>query len=324
VSAPPLPPSKVLVVDDNPATLYATSRILRNAGFDVTTAETGTTAVQVATTELVDLIVLDINLPDLDGFEVLRRVRANPGSSTVRVVYLSASFVDDVHRVEGYEAGADAFLTHPVEPMVLVATIKALLRTRAVELQLAELLQRERSVREEAEQANRAKDEFLATLSHEVLNALKVILRNARFQTQLITDLLDVSRITLGKLELAKETLALGDIIHAAVESMRAVADDAGIRIEADLSDDLGLLHADSVRLQQVITNLLRTQSSSRREAQPFGCQRAERGNAPRFRWLTRDVGSSRRSCPICSTGSGRQTLRHDAFTVALVWDWRS
>jgi signal transduction histidine kinase len=280
VSAPPLPPSKVLVVDDNPATLYATSRILRNAGFDVTTAETGTTAVQVATTELVDLIVLDINLPDLDGFEVLRRARANPGSSTVRVVYLSASFVDDVHRVEGYEAGADAFLTHPVEPMVLVATIKALLRTRAVELQLAELLQRERSVREEAEQANRAKDEFLATLSHElrsplnaivgwaevarlrtdsdeVLNALKVILRNARFQTQLITDLLDVSRITLGKLELAKETLALGDIIHAAVESMRAVADDAGIRIEADLSDDLGLLHADSVRLQQVITNLL-------------------------------------------------------------------
>jgi signal transduction histidine kinase len=280
VSPPPLPTSKVLVVDDNPATLYATSRILRNAGFDVTTAETGRIAVQVATSELVDLVVLDINLPDIDGFEVLRRVRTNPGSNTVRVVYLSASFVDDVHRVEGYEAGADAFLTHPVEPMVLVATIKALLRTRAVELQLAELLQRERSVREEAEQANRAKDEFLATLSHElrsplnaivgwaevarlrtdsddVTNALKVIVRNARFQTQLISDLLDVSRITLGKLELSKETLALGEVISAAAESMRSTAHDANVRIDVDVSEDVGVIHADQVRLQQLITNLL-------------------------------------------------------------------
>ncbi|HEX6316529.1 MAG TPA: response regulator [Gemmatimonadaceae bacterium] len=272
--------SKVLVVDDNPATLYATSRILRNAGFDVMTAETGTLAVEMAHTHPVDLIVLDINLPDIDGFEVLRRVRAQPETSTVRVVYLSASFVDDVHRVEGYEAGADAFLTHPVEPTVLVATIKALLRTRAVELQLEELLQRERSVRAEAEQANRAKDEFLATLSHElrsplnaivgwaevarlrtdseeVTNALKVIVRNARFQTQLISDLLDVSRITLGKLEITKEPLALAEVISAAVESMRSTAHDANVALVMDVSDDVGLIHADLLRLQQLITNLL-------------------------------------------------------------------
>lgn len=275
-----MPSSQLLVVDDNPATLYATSRILRNAGFEVMTAETGTLAVEMAASHPVDLIVLDINLPDLDGFEVCRRVRSIPASSTVRVVYLSASFVDDVHRVEGYEAGADAFLTHPVEPTVLVATIRALLRTRAVELQLEQLLQRERSVREEAERANRAKDEFLATLSHElrsplnaivgwaevarlhsdsdeVNHAIKVIVRNARFQTQLISDLLDVSRITLGKLELSKETVSLRDVIAAAVESIGATAVDANVTIRMDVSQDIGLIDGDPVRLQQMITNLL-------------------------------------------------------------------
>jgi signal transduction histidine kinase/ActR/RegA family two-component response regulator len=180
----------------------------------------------------------------------------------------------------GYEAGADAFLTHPVEPTVLVATIRALLRTRTVELQLEQLLERERTVREEAERANRAKDEFLATLSHElrsplnaivgwaevarlhggseeIQHALKVIVRNARFQTQLISDLLDVSRITLGKLEISKEPLDLGDVVAASVESMRAVSDDAHVTILVDDAAEIGTIDGDPVRLQQMITNLV-------------------------------------------------------------------
>jgi signal transduction histidine kinase len=274
------PALKILVVDDNPATLYATSRVLRNAGFEIIQADNGTEAVRIATTESIDVIVLDINLPDIDGYQVCRAVRAVPASSGVRVVHLSASFVDDTHRVVGYEAGADGFLTHPVEPTVLVATIKALLRTRAVELQLEELLQRERSVREEAERANRAKDEFLATLSHElrsplnaivgwaevarlratseeVQHALRVIVRNARFQTQLISDLLDVSAITLGKLELSKEPTNLGEVIAATVESMHGMAEEAGVMIDVDVEKDVGPLDADPVRLQQVFANLL-------------------------------------------------------------------
>ena len=272
--------STILVVDDNPATLYATSRVIRAANFSVLNADNGASAISAATTQPVDVIVLDINLPDMDGFEVCRQIRAIPQSSTVRVVYLSASFVDDVHRVEGYEAGADAFLTHPVDSMVLVATIRALLRTRAVELQLEDLLQRERGVREEAERANRAKDEFLATLSHElrsplnaiigwaevarlrsnsddVQQALRVIVRNARFQTQLISDLLDVSRITLGKLEITKETLDLSEVVSTTVESLRGMGEEAGVVFEMEIHPDVDLIEADPVRLQQMISNLL-------------------------------------------------------------------
>ncbi len=272
--------SRILVVDDNPATLYATSRILRSADFEVQQAETGQAAIRIATTQPIDVIVLDINLPDMDGYEVCRQVRVVPSSSSIRVVHLSASFIDDIHRVAGYEAGADAFLTHPVEPTVLVATIRALLRTKAVERQLEELLVRERESRAEAERANRAKDEFLATLSHELrspLNAiigwaevarmrtdseevqaaLRVIVRNARFQTQLISDLLDVSRITLGKLTLEKEAVDLAEVMTSTIDSMRAIAADAHIQIESNVASDIGLLEADPVRLQQMISNLL-------------------------------------------------------------------
>lgn len=272
--------SKILVVDDNPATLYATGRVIRAAGFEISEADTGAAAITTAATKPVDLIVLDINLPDMDGYEVCRQIRATPETSTVRVVYLSATFVDDRHRVEGYEAGADAFLTHPVEPMVLVATIRALLRTRAVELQLEGLLEREREVREQAERANRSKDEFLATLSHElrsplnaivgwaevarlrttsedVQQALRVIVRNARFQTQLISDLLDVSRITLGKLELSKETIDIAELVSTTVESSRSMADDAGVTVELEVQKDIGLLDADPVRVHQMVSNLL-------------------------------------------------------------------
>ena len=97
----------------------------------------------------------------------------------------------------------------------------------------------------------------LRTDSEEVHQALRVIVRNARFQTQLISDLLDVSRITLGKLELQKETLDIDEIVSTTVDSLRSMADDAGVAITVDIEPDIGLLEADPVRLQQMISNLV-------------------------------------------------------------------
>src|SRR3954447_16880401 len=123
--------AKVLVVDDNPAGRYATARILRSARFEVIEAETGEEALRGAPS--VDLVVLDVNLPDIDGFEVCRRIRADERTARLPVLHLSATFVKDVDKVQGLEAGADGYLTHPVEPPVLVATINAFLRARRAE-----------------------------------------------------------------------------------------------------------------------------------------------------------------------------------------------
>ena len=122
----------VLNVDDYPAALYATSRVLRQAGFQVVEATTGAEALARAA-DCPDLIILDVNLPDVDGFEVARRIKGDPQTSAIPVLQMSAAYRDPEHRAQGLEGGADAYLAQPVEPRELLATIRALLRVRQAE-----------------------------------------------------------------------------------------------------------------------------------------------------------------------------------------------
>jgi PAS domain S-box-containing protein len=123
---------KILVVDDNPSSLYATSRILRAAGFEVTEAQNGGDALALA--DKVGLLILDINLPDVDGFEVCRQLRARSSTAYLPIVHLSATFMDSEDMSQGLAAGADSYLTHPADPKVLVATVRALLFARQADV----------------------------------------------------------------------------------------------------------------------------------------------------------------------------------------------
>jgi CheY-like chemotaxis protein len=124
---------KILVVDDNPASLYSTSRILRSGGFEVIEATTGTDALAAAEQD-VALIVLDINLPDIDGLEVCRRLRARSHTAYLPIVHLTATFVAHDDHEQGLSAGGDSYLTHPVDPPVLIATVRALLFARQADI----------------------------------------------------------------------------------------------------------------------------------------------------------------------------------------------
>ncbi|HYD53762.1 MAG TPA: PAS domain S-box protein, partial [Gemmatimonadaceae bacterium] len=126
----------VLVVDDNDANRYAVAHWLRSAGLEPIEAATGEEALQRAWDEAgprPDLVILDVRLPDTTGFEVLRTLKADSRTSEVPVLHLSASFTATEWRAHGLELGADAFLTHPVEPRELLATVRALLRVRRAE-----------------------------------------------------------------------------------------------------------------------------------------------------------------------------------------------
>jgi PAS domain S-box-containing protein len=120
---------RLLVVDDNDAARYATVRVLRAAGFHTEEAATGREAVALASSQI-DLVVLDVNLPDIDGFQVFRELRARPDTADLPIVYLSATFVNDEDVRRGLSSGADGYLTHPADPVVLVATVRALLFIR--------------------------------------------------------------------------------------------------------------------------------------------------------------------------------------------------
>ncbi|WP_254509237.1 ATP-binding response regulator [Anatilimnocola floriformis] len=272
--------SRILVVDDNPATRYSTTRVLKSAGFHLQEAGTGTEALAIVA-QGVDLVVLDINLPDIDGFEVCRQIRASERMSRLPVVHLSATFVKDVDKAHGLDVGANGYLTHPVEPPVLIATVSAFLRAWRAEQEREALLISERAAREEAESANRFKDEFLATLSHELRTPLQAIIgwtqllktgsldpqdlaegirvieRNAQLQTQLISDLLDVARITSGKLRLDVQPVDPATIIESALIAVLPAAQARGMRIQKMLDTSTGTINGDPARLQQVVWNLV-------------------------------------------------------------------
>lgn len=124
---------RVLHVDDDEASRYIVGRILGDAGFIVECALTGAEGLSLAASSQPDLIVLDVKLPDMDGFEVCRRLRAEPATASIPVLHLSAHFVRGRDRVRGLDIGADAYLAQPVEPDELVATARALIRVKVAE-----------------------------------------------------------------------------------------------------------------------------------------------------------------------------------------------
>src|ERR1700749_3316477 len=125
------------VNDDEPSRDIVT-RVLAHAGFDVIEAVTGRDALSKLTTAP-DLVILDVQLPDLDGFEVARRIRANPSTRQLPVLHLSAA-VEPEARASGLNAGADGYLGQPVEPDVLIATVRSILQARRVERELVQSL----------------------------------------------------------------------------------------------------------------------------------------------------------------------------------------
>lgn len=125
-------PPTILYVDDTEAQRYAVSRVLRRAGFEVRQASSGHQALEMSTSGP-DLVVLDVNLPDINGIEVCKRIKADASTSHIPVLQVSATLVDTRHRVAGLEGGADAYLVQPIDPDELVATIRSLLRIRRAE-----------------------------------------------------------------------------------------------------------------------------------------------------------------------------------------------
>jgi PAS domain S-box-containing protein len=129
---------RLLIVDDNAATRYALRRRMERHDFVVSEAGTGTEGLELIASQVPDALILDVNLPDMSGFDIVRLLRSEPRTALLPVVHVSAASIQTTDIVTGLEAGADAYLVHPVDPDVLLATLRTLLRVRDTEYALRE------------------------------------------------------------------------------------------------------------------------------------------------------------------------------------------
>jgi len=128
----------LLIVDDNVATRYALRRRFEQQGYVIDEAGTGEEGLALIAVNEYDALILDVNLPDMTGFDIVRQLRQQPRTALVPVVHVSAASIQPQDIITGLETGADAYLTHPIDPEVLMATLRTLLRVRDSENALRE------------------------------------------------------------------------------------------------------------------------------------------------------------------------------------------
>jgi signal transduction histidine kinase len=277
--------SRILLADDNADMREYVGRLLSQS-YDVEAVRDGQAALEQLQANPPDLVLADVMMPRLDGFGLLTAIRLNEKTRMIPVVMLSARAGEE-SRIEGLAAGADDYLIKPFSARELLARVEAHLNLnrvrREAESERELLLKAEHEARAAAESANQLKDQFLATLSHELRNPLNVLLgysqlllslpevskfenlrhiaetlvRNAKSQSQLVNDLLDLSRLKMGKVSLVVRPVCMATMIQNAIETIRAEADAKQISIEVSLDDEKTVVSGDALRLQQVAWNLL-------------------------------------------------------------------
>jgi signal transduction histidine kinase len=265
------PDARILVVDDNADLRDYLERVL-NQRWTVELAEDGEAALAAVGERRPDVIVTDVMMPRLDGFGLVARLRADEATADIPVIMLSARAGEE-SRIEGLHAGADDYLLKPFSARELMARVE-------VHLTLArlrrKLLEGAVEARRTAEETTRSREEFLAMLGHELRNPLSAIVtavrllqragqnskelfiidRQLKQLVRLLDDLLDISRITRGKIELRQERISIAEVVRRAVETSQPQLVQRQQRLEVDVPDDL-VVWGDPTRLAQVFSNLL-------------------------------------------------------------------
>ncbi len=271
----------ILLADDN-ADMREYIEHLLEKHYEVEPVADGRLALEAARKRRPDLLLTDVMMPNLDGFGLIAELRADPELQTIPIIVLSARAGEEA-RVEGMDRGADDYLIKPFSARELFARVRSQLDLNRMRGQVAEereqLLAREREARVAAEEANRSKDEFLALLGHELRNPLApiftalhlmelrkgesndreraIITRQANHLARLVDDLLDISRIKRGNVELKKESLEIATVVAKAIE-MASPLIEGRMHFLAVAVPSKGLLvEADPARLTQAIANLL-------------------------------------------------------------------
>ncbi len=168
-------PTTIVNVDDSEIARYARTRVLTRAGFLVYEAGTAKEAFDLIAAHHPDLVTLDVHLPDQNGKDVCRRLKAEPVSASIIVLQISATATTGPSATSALNNGADAYLTEPTDPEVLVATIRALLRLRSAERDLAKANAGLARLNQELQRSNEDLQQFAFMASHDLQEPLRMV-----------------------------------------------------------------------------------------------------------------------------------------------------
>ncbi len=316
-----LPPSTVpettatiLVVDDSPDNLMLMREMLKDT-YRVRTANSGEQALGIARSATPpDLILLDIMMPGMDGYEVCRRLGTDASTAHIPVVFLTASTEEEDER-RGLELGAVDYIVKPASAPIVRARVHNHLALKAMTNVMREKNVELEQARVVADKANLAKSEFLSRMSHELrspLNAvigfaqlmetdtppptesqresLKLILQGGWYLLTLINEILDLAVIESGQLTPLMEPVRLSELVPECRDMMSDLARRRTVTIHSPPLDPLLLVYADRTRLKQVLINLLSNAIKYNREGGTVTIA-CERLNAARVRISVTDTG---------------------------------
>ncbi|MFS8082129.1 MAG: ATP-binding protein [Ginsengibacter sp.] len=270
----------ILIVDDLPENIIALKSVLEKNDFEVDTASSGEEALKKILKNSYVLIILDVQMPEMDGFEVAEAITGYSKAKDTAIIFLSAANIEKKFITKGYSSGGLDYITKPVDTQILLLKVKTFYRIYDQARRLNEMqesLLKEIDYRRDAENK---KDEFISVASHELKTPLTSIkgylqvlersmqknepekmhqhLKKVQNQVEklneLVSELLDISKIESGELPLNKSQFSPEAFLKNAVENVQQIYPGSEVAIEGEMPE---LIFADEMRLEQVVTNFL-------------------------------------------------------------------
>lgn len=263
----------ILVVDDVPQNLQVLRSTLQKEGYRIAAANNGQVALRYLQKEIPDLILLDVMMPEINGFEVCREIKSQEAFKDVPVIFLTArTEVEDV--IAGFDAGGVDYITKPFNMAELLMRVKTHMELKKARDQLI-------AYTDELKALNEEKNEFMGIASHDLKNPLTAVLMHAETistdpdsplslqergtailmsgqrMMDIITNLLDINRLESGRLEPQSELFDVQDLLTELVLNQERQAKSKNIKIDWKPADDLLLLRTDWQLFSQVMDNLL-------------------------------------------------------------------